>query len=80
MRTITATEFKAKCLALLDEVQSTGEPITISKRGKPVAEVIPAVPRKGKYPQDSLKGTVEVLGDIIEPAFAPEDWESERDS
>ncbi|MBI2889613.1 MAG: type II toxin-antitoxin system Phd/YefM family antitoxin [Nitrospirae bacterium] len=79
MRTITATEFKAKCLALLDEVQKTGEPITVSKRGKPVAQVVPHIQYEGKYPQDSLKGTVEVLGDIIEPAIPLEDWNMLRD-
>ena len=43
MQTISASTFKARCLALLDEVASTGEEIVITKRGRPVARVVPAV-------------------------------------
>lgn len=62
MRTIGATEFKARCLALLDEVDSEG--IVITKRGKPVAKLVPVQEDyhalKGKY-----KGKITVLGDIM---------------
>jgi prevent-host-death family protein len=51
-RSIGASEFKAKCLALLDEVASTGETLIVTKRGKPVARVVPA-----EEPR-SLVGTV----------------------
>jgi prevent-host-death family protein len=78
MKTIQASEFKAKCLALLDNVAATGEPITVLKRGKPVAEVIPFSPRRPRYPQDALAGTGEILGDIISPTTEPEDWDAER--
>ena len=44
-RTIKASEFKAKCLALLDEVERTGETLVITKKGKPVAQVTPHKPR-----------------------------------
>lgn len=74
---MSATEFKAKCLALLDEVAATGEVITVLKHGKPVAQLVPAVPRKVGYPQDALAGTVEFLGDVIEPVFEPDVWEAE---
>ncbi len=78
MRTIRASEFKAKCLAILDEVSRTGETVTILKRGRPVAQVGPAVSEKLRYPQDALKGTVRTLGDIITPVLQPEDWHAER--
>jgi prevent-host-death family protein len=52
VRSITATEFRARCLALFDEVAETREPLVVTKRGKPVARVIPA---EG---QRSLIGTV----------------------
>jgi prevent-host-death family protein len=78
MKTINASEFKAKCLAILDEVSATGEPLTILKHGKPVAQLVPPVTRKGPYPQDSLKGSVQILGDIISPAVDPDDWEANR--
>ena len=78
MRTIRASEFKAKCLAILDEVSRTGETVTILKRGRPVAQVGPPVSESSRYPQDSLKGTVRTLGDIIAPVLQPEDWHAER--
>ena len=77
MKTITASEFKAKCLALLDEVGRTGEVLTILKHGRPVAQLVPPSPRTAGYPQHALRGTVEVLGDIVEPAIEPEAWEAE---
>lgn len=76
MKRINATEFKAKCLAILDEVQKTGERVVVLKHGKPVAELSPAVGASDSVPQDSLKGTVKVLGDIVEPPFTPEEWEA----
>ena len=45
-RHIKASEFKAKCLALMDEVARTGEAVIITKNGKPVAELVPHRPRK----------------------------------
>lgn len=77
MRSIRASEFKAKCLAILDDVERTGEPITILKRGRPVARLVPPARGEGKYPQDALKGTVKILGDILEPVLPAEMWEAE---
>ena len=45
-RTIKASEFKAKCLAIMDEVERTGEAVVITKNGKPVAELVPHRARK----------------------------------
>ncbi len=78
MINVTATDFKAKCLALLDEVAKTGELIVITKHGRPVAQVSPASPSPHRYPQESLFGTVETVGDIVEPAIPAEAWEAER--
>ncbi len=77
MRTINASEFKAKCLAILDEVKRTGEIVTILKRGKPVAQLVPPVPRKETYPQETLIGTVQIRGNILQPVLNPEVWEAE---
>ncbi len=76
MRTMTATEFKAKCLAILDEVRSSGERLTILKRGQPVAELGPVTQDHNAYPQDGLRDTVVVRGDIVSPAVPEEHWES----
>lgn len=64
--TIAAGEFKAKCLNLIDEVAETRKPLVITKRGKPVAQVIP-MPAKQQDIVGSMKGTVTILGDIISP-------------
>jgi len=75
MKTINATEFKAKCLALLDEVAETGEPLRILKRGRPVAELVPPVAAHEGLPQHAIAGTVEVIGDIVEPALPAVVWD-----
>lgn len=80
MKTLTSTEFKAKCLSILDEVAETGEPVTILKRGKPVAQLVPPVPRTEGYPQEQIIGTVRIKGDIVEPPLPSDAWEAERPS
>jgi prevent-host-death family protein len=76
---IGAAEFKAKCLAILDEVQRTGESITVTKRGKPVAEVkAVAEPSRSKLVFGALKGSVTILGDIESPVDP--DWEEQWDA
>ena len=66
MKTINATEFKAKCLQLLDEVQRTGEDLVISKRGKAVARVIA---EKADRPWLALRGKGNFTGDPFAPAL-----------
>jgi prevent-host-death family protein len=78
MRTLSASDFKARCLAILDDVERTGRPVTILKRGKPVAQLVPAVPRENGYPQETLRGTVEILGDIVGPVLPASAWDAER--
>ncbi len=78
METINASDFKAQCLAILDRVQTTGERVLILKRGRPVAELLPARQTQAEYPQLELKGTVTVLGDIVEPVVPEEHWDSLR--
>ena len=74
------SEFKAKCLSLLDQVQKTKKPILVTRFGKPIAEVIPASPKAvaGDW-IGSMKGTFEILGDIVSPADDEQDWEVLRD-
>ena len=76
MKSLNATDFKAGCLALLDEVARSGESLTITKRGKPVAQLVPIRPSHVRYPQDALRGTVHVHGDIVSPVLDPAEWES----
>jgi prevent-host-death family protein len=72
--------FKAKCLALLEEVRRTRKPIRITRHGKPVAEVVPSEPvmDRAKW-LESIKGSVTIVGDIVSPANDPDDWEVNRD-
>jgi prevent-host-death family protein len=72
-RTIKASEFKAKCLALLDQVERTGETLVITKKGKPVAQVTPHKPAT-RSPFGVWKGRVEILGGIISPIDV--EWEA----
>ena len=66
VRTITASEFKAKCLKIMDEVAESGERVVITKRGKPVAELTQA--RELRKPIfGSMRGSVKYMGDIISP-------------
>ena len=76
MESINASDFKARCLAILDRVQTTGERVVILKRGRPVAELHPATRTHAEYPQFELKGTVIESGDIIGPAVPEDHWES----
>jgi prevent-host-death family protein len=62
---IGATEFKAKCLSLLDELEASGGEITVTKRGKPVATVQPAKKPGLKSTAGILKGKVKITGDIV---------------
>jgi prevent-host-death family protein len=79
MKEVAISEFKAKCLALIDQVQKTKKPILITRFGKPVAEVIPPSPKPVSDWIGSMKGTVEILGDIIAPASDQSDWEVLKD-
>ena len=64
---IKASEFKAKCLALMDEVARTGERIVITKNGEPIAELGPHTRKVRKNARGIWKGKVEIVGDIISP-------------
>lgn len=64
---ITAAEFKARCLALMDEVEATGEEIVITKRGKPVARLVPLEQAPKRPLFGGMKGHCRTLGDIVGP-------------
>jgi prevent-host-death family protein len=77
MKSMRAGEFKARCLKVMDQVRATREPVIITKRGRPVAKLVP-VDRRGDDIFGCLKGVVEIVGDIESPLVAPEDWEANR--
>ena len=74
-KTIPAGQFKARCLAIMDEVQAKRQAVVITKRGKPVAKLVPVEPQKDDiFGFLKGKGTIEIKGDIVSPAFSPEEW------
>lgn len=75
MRTINASDFKARCLAIFDEVAAGGEPISITKRGRPVAQLTGPAPDPDRV---ALIGSVEILGDIMEPVLGADAWDAQR--
>ena len=75
MKTIPAGKFKAQCLAIMDEVQAKRQAVVITKRGKPVAKLVPVEQEKDDiFGFLKGKGKIEIKGDIIAPAFTPEEW------
>lgn len=77
MKKIPAAEFKARCLALMEDVRSTKQPLLITKRGKPVAKLVPVQEEEDDF-IGRLKGIFRVVGDIESPLDPPEAWESGR--
>ena len=76
MKRMAISEFKAKCLAVLDEVQKTRKPVLVTRFGKPVAEVIPPSSNvdSGSW-IGSMKDSMKILGDIVSPASDENEWE-----
>jgi prevent-host-death family protein len=68
---ISATEFKAKCLKLLDEVAATHEPLVITKRGKPVTRLLPIDGDTKESMFGYLRGTATILGDVVDVPHEP---------
>lgn len=73
MKKIAAGAFKANCLSIMDEVQAKRETVVITKRGKPVAKLVPVSDEKDDI-FGFLKGKVTIVGDIVSPALTLEEW------
>lgn len=76
MQTVKAGDFKARCLALLDQVANHGDSILVTKRGRPVA-LVTAPPSAVDDPRQRLFGSVVFEGDLVAPI--DEAWEADRD-
>ena len=80
MKEIAVSEFKAKCLGLIEEVRKTRKPIRLTKFGEPVAELIPASPEKTSGRRlGTGAATTEILGDIVGPTGSLDDWDASRE-
>lgn len=73
MKEMPAGKFKEHCLAVMDEVQATGETVVVTKRGKPVAKVVPAGTDETSI-FDCMAGKFKIIGDIESPVVPPTDW------
>ncbi|HLK04272.1 MAG TPA: type II toxin-antitoxin system prevent-host-death family antitoxin [Candidatus Acidoferrum sp.] len=78
MKEMRASVFKSRCLKVMDRVQATGEPVIVTKRGKPVVKVIP-VEQENDDIFGFMKGKFEIVGDIVSPVTPIEDWEALKD-
>jgi len=73
MKKMPAGEFKARCLTVMERVRNTREPVLITKRGQPVAKLVPV----DEAPEflGRLQGIVKIQGDVESPVEPPESWE-----
>lgn len=78
MKTIAATEFKARCLRVIKQMSADHEPVTITNRGRPVAVLSP-LPKTGGQPLiGALRGSVLRFEDPFSPVAEPSDWSANR--
>lgn len=66
MKTMKASEFKARCLKVMDEVAATGEAVVLTKHGVPIAQLVPAT-NKPKKIFGAMKESIEIKGNIMAP-------------
>ena len=77
METVAISKFKAECLAILERVRRTGQPVLVTRFGEPVAEVVPAsVPARDEGWLGRYRTEARIVGDIIGPAALPAEWEA----
>ncbi len=77
MKTMPAGQFKARCLKIMDEVRSTREPVVITKKGRPVAKLVPAEASSADF-LGKLAGVMKIVGDITQPIEDADTWEALR--
>lgn len=77
MKTIPAARFKAGCLKIMDDVKARREPVLITKKGRPVARLVPVDEPAGDV-FGCLAGELEISGDILSPVITPSAWKGSR--
>ena len=79
MKEVPISEFRTKCLALIERVRRTRKPLRVTRRGKPIADIVPTAATQPAMDRakwlGSMKGTVKILGDIVSPAIDKNEWE-----
>jgi prevent-host-death family protein len=79
MQEIAISKFKATCLAVLEQVRKTGEPILVTRFGQPIARIEPPNQSVKRIRLGGGAGTMEILGDIVGPISNISDWEAAQD-
>jgi len=79
VKTIAAGEFKQTCLRLLDEVGQSGEPILITKRDKPVAQLVPVRPERPDDWRGAMRDRGRIRADLLPPALDSGEWHALRE-
>jgi prevent-host-death family protein len=78
MDRIAISRFKANCASVLERVRRTGQPIVVTRFGKPIAEIVLSTPQRANRWIGSMAGTARILGDIVGPAVEADVWEGQR--
>ena len=78
MKRMQASAFKTRCLSVMDDVQATGEPVIVTKRGKPVVKVVPVESEMDDI-FGSMAADVKILGDIESPVVPLRHWKITRE-
>ena len=79
MDEVTISKFKATCLALLAKVKRTGRPILVTRKGEPIAQIVPPPPpQRPESWLGSLRTTGRITGDIMSPPIPESEWEASR--
>lgn len=76
MKRVAAATFKARCFKLMDRIVATGEPLTVTKHGRPIVLVTPVIAGAPVF-VGRLAGTATFVGDSISPLDEP--WDAEND-
>jgi prevent-host-death family protein len=80
MQEIAISEFKAKCLSILEQVEKTKSPVRITRHGKPVADVVPTVQDVDRATLfGCMRDSIQILGDIVSPVIDLDEIEALRD-
>lgn len=78
VRSMAAGEFKTHCLRVMDQVQREREAVIITKKGRPVAKLVPIEGDASRSVFGCLAEDFEIVGDIVSPIFATKDWEATK--